>query len=510
MKRMMQLAGRRLEGAFSKLAGGILLILACAGLFVYATISMNGKEEVSFHRNGLLFWAALALVAAAVLFVMKRGFGFRSRNGMLFALGSLAWIAVGTWLICSIDPIYVRTDVEMCHKVAAQFLEGDYGRFFYGYIDKNPHQLGLVSMILLLYTISRSTAFFQAVYLSMILLINFFVWKCSELTFGKDHPVQPLVIILSFLFLPLLFYMLFLYNNIPGLCFLMAAVYCLLKYRKGGSVWFAAVAVCALSAACIVRTNVLIAAIALTGLCALWFFQNPKAGTLVLALCLMLCPVLSQNLLRQHYRNVTGAELKGGTPALGYVYMGIEESPSGNGWFTSYCEKVYQQEQDPQRASAIIKQDIRRRLGEMHDPLYTLDFFAKKLASTWLEPTYQSIWSGPGVENGAECKNGVLMSLYGGGKANKLFGFAAQIMMIGLYLLAGLYPFWKGRMEDGRIHSYAVFALVHFLGGFLFHLFWETKSQYVFGYVVVLIPLAAYTLYAMATRLAQKRAEVKA
>lgn len=36
----------------------------------------------------------------------------------------------------------------------------------------------------------------------------------------------------------------------------------------------------------------------------------------------------------------------------------------------------------------------------------------------------------------------------------------------------------------------ATFSLIFFAGGFVFHLFWETKSQYMLPYVVLLIPVA--------------------
>ena len=36
-----------------------------------------------------------------------------------------------------------------------------------------------------------------------------------------------------------------------------------------------------------------------------------------------------------------------------------------------------------------------------------------------------------------------------------------------------------------------IVSLYIFLGGFFFHLMWETKSQYVYPYVFMLIPMSA-------------------
>ena len=37
-------------------------------------------------------------------------------------------------------------------------------------------------------------------------------------------------------------------------------------------------------------------------------------------------------------------------------------------------------------------------------------------------------------------------------------------------------------------------GIIFLIGGFIFHLFWETKSQYVYPYVFILIPYSSYTI----------------
>ena len=36
-----------------------------------------------------------------------------------------------------------------------------------------------------------------------------------------------------------------------------------------------------------------------------------------------------------------------------------------------------------------------------------------------------------------------------------------------------------------------LYPVIFFLGGFFFHLIWETKSQYVYIYIFLLMPIAA-------------------
>ena len=51
-----------------------------------------------------------------------------------------------------------------------------------------------------------------------------------------------------------------------------------------------------------------------------------------------------------------------------------------------------------------------------------------------------------------------------------------------------------------RFEGWELFTLF-FVGGLIFHTFWEGKSQYTYPYVFCLIPFAAYAFYAMSEKL---------
>ena len=60
----------------------------------------------------------------------------------------------------------------------------------------------------------------------------------------------------------------------------------------------------------------------------------------------------------------------------------------------------------------------------------------------------------------------------------------------------------KNRKTD--IYLETIPLTLYFIGGFIFHLFWETKSQYAYPYVVFIIPVAAYGLYEFRSFIDQK------
>ena len=65
-----------------------------------------------------------------------------------------------------------------------------------------------------------------------------------------------------------------------------------------------------------------------------------------------------------------------------------------------------------------------------------------------------------------------------------------NIVAVTILVLAAGFVLYK----KTKLNPYATFAILYLMGGMAFHLMWETKSQYVFQYIVCLIPVAAMLL----------------
>ena len=65
-----------------------------------------------------------------------------------------------------------------------------------------------------------------------------------------------------------------------------------------------------------------------------------------------------------------------------------------------------------------------------------------------------------------------------------------NIVVVTILVLAAGFVLYK----KTKLNPYATFAILYLMGGMAFHLMWETKSQYVFQYIVCLIPVAAMLL----------------
>ncbi|MCM1309177.1 MAG: hypothetical protein NC223_11310, partial [Butyrivibrio sp.] len=166
-----------------------------------------------------------------------------------------------------------------------------------------------------------------------------------------------------------------------------------------------------------------------------------------------------------------------------------------DGWSNAYNEQTYIQSGfDGVEASRRAAADIRERLDFFADnPLSAYKFFKNKLRSTWTEPTFQSLWSGPLEDCGQPVKTGFLKNLYGGGasyEAVNVFGSVINTLIYA-FALAGAAFSLISRRKTG---FFGLSVSMYLVGGFIFHTVWETKSQYVYPYVYMLIPLAAGSL----------------
>ena len=141
----------------------------------------------------------------------------------------------------------------------------------------------------------------------------------------------------------------------------------------------------------------------------------------------------------------------------------------------------------------MAKRDLRKRIVTfLKNPLYAGHFFFQKVYSTWTEPTFQSIWTGPNRwERNQETFTPLLQSLYEGRSAYRIFHFLMSLLLWTLYTTAAIYLFHLLRNIQPDFPSTQLAGAIFLIGGFLFHLIWETKSQYVYMYILLLTPYAA-------------------
>ena len=206
------------------------------------------------------------------------------------------------------------------------------------------------------------------------------------------------------------------------------------------------------------------------------------------------------------------AKLESGMPKIAFVVMGTQQSGEKYGRFNGYTVALLKQENYSTMASSQeAKKDLLKRIDYFKNhPQYTLNFFAKKVITTWTDPLFQSIWDGPLETNGAKYRTHIIASIYssdGKGILARISTILSKITALTVVLVSiyGATKLRNGSLVNQNLMNYGNFALVFLIGGFAFHFFWETKSQYVWQYIDILLPFSGIMLANLSDNLRKLR-----
>lgn len=417
-----------------------------------------------------------------------------------FALFYLIWILL--------VPSWGGSDSHQCMEAAQGLLRGDFRAwepvaYAYGaaegplgYAYTYPPQNGLI-----LYMTVLSFFFGEAAYaVFQILNIGFFLLGIVSLQrlMVRDGEKRGLRLWMACC-LPFSFYILFVYGTMPGFGFSCLAMERMVRYVERGhgkDFWIGALSA---AAAVLLKSNyeiVLVALFLYLGSSGL-FRKNIR---LIAASVLLIAVYLVGNRgMQAGISSITGHPVAEGAPMIAWVEMGLEESKRGPGWYNGYQVKLFQQaDGDSELASAWAKADLRKTLSDMaENPGKTADFFVRKIESIWAEPTFQSLWIQE-VGNTSWPEGSLPWQLFKEeGVLNRLYVFAANLMQTFVYAMACVWVVAGMRREGSpaagntTLDSWGrLLPGIVFIGGFVFHLFWEAKGQYSVVYFMLLLPYA--------------------
>lgn len=491
-------------------------ILACVPLVLLSvivvlfqnSITMDILEKSTINEHSWKFYLLL-VVALIALFIFYKVSKYIPES-VLFIILALAYIVGGIYLITHIQMV-LRYDSGICYWNALNYIEGNFTNLQVGeYFYKNPHQLGLVLYNTILIFFNDNENFVYYINLIWIVLGNFFLWRTSVLVNEDEPAIRKMIITFSFLFLPQFFYLFFAYGQVPGLGCLMIALYCVVHTIQKNSRVPMFVAFVFIGIACLVRMNYAIAGIALVIICLLYTFKNKRIFLGISTVCIVLCILLPRMAVNGYYEKVANTDLSNGMPSTLYVAMGLQESDElwrANGWYNSYNDTIYADcNADAELANEIAVEEIKSRLQIFaDDPGYAISFFREKLITTWCEPTYQAIWSGPLICMNCATEVEWISELYSGGPLFVRFSQVMNIINIFIFVFSAVYVLWNLLWDKKEINVVVLFGILYCMGGFLFHVVWETKSQYVYPYVVCLIPVAAQGIHMICSKITFKK-----
>lgn len=493
----------------------MLVPLALISLRVTVFESVYGtyEESIAFLTDSLV--SNLALTALALLALLA----FRAliaRLGVrLHALLCALWLAAALFWVLGIG-LQQEVDCKDVLEAAQLFAQGNYRPMRMAYFSAYPYQLGVclfMEAVMRLIPGIDINLFMQALNVVLSVGTMGLLSALAETIFERPS-ARAATQALIMAFLPFWLFNTYVYGTVPMIFLCSAGFFCFARYIRTRRVGFAVTFALCLAAAYAAKPNALIPILALLICSLLDALVTRDVRLPVFALLALLLGLALSRFAVWQYELRSGVKLGAQIGALARLVMGLQESQTCAGWFNGYTAPFIDLSVTAEMQHDVASADLAVRIREMaDDPAMAAAFFRDKWLSQWLEPGYSTLWYGFRC-HWAGRFNGLAILLYRENSAVRTVVEAGMnVYQQALYILAAIGTAASLRR---RADVTALMLPVALLGGFLFHMLFEAKSQYIFVYVVYMMPLAGYGLGTLADavsaawRRLRRRAEARA
>lgn len=491
---------------FYRMSNGVIYVVSFVILGIltitnlrFSTYVVGIKEQIRV-RPANLWSIGIYLVLLIIIFylVLKDSEKIHERN--LFLLWCIVYVIMGIYLITNINSV-LRYDAQAVHNAAIAMHHGDFSTMDLGhYTYRYPHQLGFLIYEYMIGFISHDAKILFWLNLAAILLINFFLYKITKEIFEDQHKINLMTILLSFLFLPQFFFLTFAYGLISGLCLLMIGIYFLLIAVRRKKIGLMIVSSMFLMLAVPMKKNFIIALVACLCYLFLQWLKEKNHRFLVFMILIIGMFVIGKAAMTKGFEVYSGKKVNKGVPSILWVAMGTdpENHKRSGGWYDRKYVNVYRENHFDRERSAKIGEEMVSGYFKYYKehPEKAYEFFSKKITTTWADPLYESIFSGPKQEAFQYVKTKQLYRLFNEEKQD-----TSLYLLMKAYIILLFASTWIFVLKYFKQYEKATLGLIFLIGGFLFHIFWETKGQYVYPYVFMQIPACAYVI----TRIFEKK-----
>ena len=492
-----------------------LIVFACVlALVTLGALSTTASSAVANNRmnqqvtlardgfGGLALTAALLLALAAVHAFLRRRAGRRA-----FAAALALWTAAALCFVLSVG-LLPRADSALVIEAAKRFAAGDFSPLEGEYFSRVSYQLGiclpLEGLARLLPGLDLNLLM-QA--LNCVISAALMALLCGLAGgLSGDARTSGAAALLYLAFVPMLLFNMFVYGVLPMLLLCVLAMRCFARCARTGERRFGVLYALLIGAAAALKPNAMIVMLALL-ICAAVHALQRKDGFLLLcaALSVVLCFALPAGVIRL-YELRAGVTLAPDTGMLLRLAMGMQDSMIAAGWYNGVIEEYWPLSVTPEMEKAAALEMLAARLREFAaDPAGAWAFFKEKCLTQWAEPSYDILWYGAVCGKSGRF-NGLAHAIFrDGSPVRALLAGYMNIFQQAAYVLALIGT--CGMIREKRIEAVQLMLPVTVLGGFLYHMLFEAKSQYIYPYMLLLLPLAAAGMDLLAGRARNKRKE---
>lgn len=492
---------RLIKGIYVKIVEGLTFFIICLLLFysLLSTTFMMIPEQTALSRENVLFPMATIIfsIIAAIMLprvnIVKRAVCQINENDDLYKkIRKILLLVLFTITIMFVlsSQFIPRSDQIDVQNVVFKMHLGDFSDFDKnGYVGRCSNQRGLVLICYVFSLVFGSQNFVVFNIINALAICLLYIELAAFLGhIGVSRACRIGIYITGIMYAPIILYSYFAYGTLIGLSLSLLAIDFEFRYLRNHKVKYAILAALFIAVAVMVKSNYMIFMIGMLLFAFISAEKNWKS-ILILWLAIILCCFGQSYGTKKILSAITGKEMTDGMPAISFVTMGLQESDMGAGWYNGYHAILYNESgYDTQLQKTWAKADLKERLAffrENHSE--AIDFFTRKLASEWNDPTFSAFWLFNDYSTYSNIHPGAFVWLlqtdYAGFWGNRYCKIFQVIFIFGslLYFIIG--------KKDENYEKSLILPTV-FIGGFIFHFFWEAKNQYTLSYMVLLIPIA--------------------
>ena len=520
--------GARVANTLGSIAIGVALItalaLALTSLFAAAEISPEPDRykllQINIFEENELTNLAIVLFGIAALALIGKIPVTRKFN---LAFGSAALLLLGVFGLVWVLSVNAKAESDggVLIKIASRIIAGDYapvaksGEYFHYYLVRFPYQCGLLAALEPLVRLFGETgALLAARILNVCLLISSYaaLLMITDRVFHNERITFVTILLLCVTVQPLIACT-FVYGLIPALALCIWGIYFVIRFLQDGK-WIHMIPAAVLFAlAALVRSNAWIVIVAVVIVLLLAALRKKSWLPILFAVLVVAVSIPLPYLAQRGYEAKLDTSFGSGYPKSYWAAMSLQSGWKASGWhvfeYQAMMEKTYGE--DVAGIDRQAKADIQKGLTELiGNPIEMKTYLFEKMVSQWNEPTFMSVWITKSVDPYAQ--PGDLTKLVYSDSFDTLFRFAegrlVKILYFGFMLCAAA-------MFRKRTEEQLLLALI-LLGGVLFHMIFEAKSQYVLEYLPLFAPVAAFGILSLSAcveptwhRVFQKRKNAK-
>lgn len=490
------------------LAFSVMVFISILMIFLKTWMPQTADEIPIITSNSastLLAMITGAALICSALYVLRD-----SNPKRVFITASGVYLAISLTLLFLYSD-HLRGDAVSVYEAGTALKSGDYSPFQPGgYMHEFPHQLGLMYYYLIGTSIFGGVRWIYYANILWGLLSNYAVWSITKTYKHSTRTAEIASIIFPALFLPHTLFNLYGYNHSPSLALCLLGLSYLQRYFKEENLKHLPLVFVTLTGSILIRQNFKIIILAVILVSLLFLLDSIKWSRIILLLTI-LTSFLLPSLVHKGTEEYLGFEIGKGIPAVTWIAFGLQDSRVDEirfdniyrgrlpGWFNRYSGLLWESANyDAEETRRIATEDVKHFANlRLSSPYYGAEFFVTKIASSWIEPTYQSVFFGA-LPAEDYFSSSFLKDLYGGGQSHRYLTLVLRSVVFTFFALAAIS---LGRLLMLRKLDFSAHSIISIsvLGAFLFHLLWEIKGAYIYPYVYMLIPLSSIGLHVLST-----------